>query len=439
MTIEVKNSRNYSATVIRVPELRKAQNSDNLYVIDKLGITAIVDGSWLDRVGELALLFPAEVQLAGDILYENNMYSNQERNKNQAAKGYVDKNQRVRAIKLRGNISNGLALPMSALEFRDSNYAAVEGDVFDTLDGVTVCRKYEIETKSAPLTRSERQGAKVLKRVEDTFLPQHYDTGQWMRERDGVDDEQMLIVTQKLHGTSVRLANTVVKRDLGWRDRLAKFFGVQVREHEYAVVAGSKRVIKDPNNPNQAHFYGTDVWTEALEIWGDSIPKNHIVYGELVGFVPSTGAEIQKGHTYECDDDSLGDEMELYVYRVAVVTENGDMVDLSWSQVKAFCDQHGLEHVPQLAEMRKYAFDIEDFNELDFWAENAKHWSENGEDLYDQEPIMLSEGGTGADEGVAIRIERGLVPEFFKYKNKSHYLYETAQLDTGEADMESQG
>lgn len=36
-----------------------------------------------------------------------------------------------------------------------------------------------------------------------------------------------------------------------------------------------------------------------------------------------------------------------------------------------------------------------------------------------------------------IRVERSLQPEFFKIKNKSHYEYETKQLDTGEVDMES--
>ena len=33
----------------------------------------------------------------------------------------------------------------------------------------------------------------------------------------------------------------------------------------------------------------------------------------------------------------------------------------------------------------------------------------------------------------------GVVPEFFKFKNKSHYLYESNQLDAGEVDLESQG
>lgn len=435
MTIEIKGSRNYSATVIKVPELNKVENSDFLYTIDILGITAIVDASWKDRVGEAALLFPAEVQLDHYFCRFNSLYSSPEMNLNPDGKGYIGKNRRVRSIKLRGTISNGLVLPIdSILCFGDvSSVTLREGDVFDTIGGHTLCEKYVVEQKQAGLTRGEQQQAKAFKRVTETYLPAHYETGQWMREREGIDPNTPVIVTQKLHGTSVRLANTVVKRQLTWKDRLAQKLGIAVKDHDYDLVAGSKRVIKDPNNPNQAHFYGTDVWTEALTHWGEVIPKNFVVYGELVGFTRD-GAPIQKGHTYECQPG----EMELFVYRVAVVTEDGDMVDLSWDQVRAFCERAGIRHTPELIRTTAGELDIEDFNEKDLRIE----WIGQGLDghrVYRDQPAMLSRGGTGADEGIVIRIENKMVPEFYKYKNKSHYEYETKQLDTGEADLESIG
>ena len=52
--------------------------------------------------------------------------------------------------------------------------------------------------------------------------------------------------------------------------------------------------------------------------------------------------------------------------------------------------------------------------------------------------LVISEGGTGKDEGIAIRADRGgSVPDLWKFKNPSHYEYETKQLDSGEEDMES--
>lgn len=434
MTIEIIGTRNYSATVIRVPELRKAQNSDRLYIIDKLGMTAIVDASWLDKVGELALIFPAEVQIAHDILERNNLYTDPELNSNRE-KGYVGKNRRVRAIKLRGTISNALVLPTTALGFRSFHHTWEEGQVFDTFDGTEVCRKYVVETKSAGLTRGEQQVKKAFKRVDETFLPMHFETGQWEREKQNVAESTELIITQKLHGTSVRLANTVVKRQLTWIEKLAQKLGIAVRDHDYDLVAGSRKVIKDPNNPRQDHYYKKDVYTEALLEYGDVIPKNHVIYGELVGFVgdgEGAAKPLQAGHTYEAIADSPDPRKrtQLYVYRVAIVTEDGELIDLSWNQVKAFCVRHGLQNVPELTRSSKETFFVDEFTELDFWKGHQASVA-RGFTGYTDTPVKLSAGGTGKDEGVVIRDESGMVPVFYKFKNPSHYLYETAQLDAG--------
>lgn len=434
MSIEIKGSKNYSATVIRVPKVRKAENSDRLYIIDALGMTAIVDDSWIAREGELALLFPAEVQLSHDYASNNNLYRDPMLNADNPATGYLEANRRVRAMKLRGNISNGLVMPLSSLDPVNQRELK-EGDVFDTIDGVEICRKYVIPTKE-PQDRAAAKVKKAFKRVDATFLPEHFETGHWLREEWQVKPDEELIITQKLHGTSVRLANTIVRRQLKWYERLAQKAGIKVAEHEYDLVAGSKKVIKDPNNPNQNHYYLSDVWTEALKVYGDKLPKNVVVYGELVGYVPNTGAPIQKGHTYECAPGTF----ELYVYRVAIITEDAELYDLSWDAVRHFCKRHGLKHTPELDRMPKAVFDVTQFDELNFYeVQQATKAVFDYQTAYTEDPVRLSEGGTGKDEGIAIRVERGMTPEIYKYKNKSHYLYESAQLDSGEADLESQG
>lgn len=435
MSISIEGLRNYSATVIRVPKVRKAENSDRLYIVDALGMTAIVDDSWIAREGELALLFPAEVQLSHDYAAANGLYRQTlELNNNREDSGYLEKSRRVRAMKLRGNISNGLVMPMSSL--RNYNDYFQVGDVFDTIDGQEICRKYEIPVKPGA-NRADAKVKKAFKRVDTTYLPEHFDTGQWLREEHNVKPYEELIITQKLHGTSVRLANTIVKRQPTRRERFArKFLGAQIAEHGYDLVAGSRKAIKDPNNPNQDHYYGEDIWTDALKIWGERIPKNHIVYGELVGYLPNSDSPIQKGHTYE----ELPGLYNLYVYRVAVITEDAELIDHTWDQVRDFCERHEMEHVPELDRMPKAAFDIEDWNEVNFWETEQAHRRDSEGGLhYVDSPIQISSGGTGVDEGIAIRVERGLTPELYKFKYASHYLYETAQLDSGEVDLESQG
>ena len=436
--LEIKGTRNYSATVIRVPKVRKAENSDRLYIIDVMGMTAIVGDGWVGREGELALLFPAEVQLSHDFCRDNNLYRERELNKDTSEAGYLDTNRRVRALKLRGNISNGLVMPLTSLV--DGLRVAPEvseGDVFDTVEGIELCRKYVVPVKATSAqNRADSKIKKAFKRVDNTFLPEHFDTGQWLREEGHIQPHEELIITQKLHGTSCRLANTVVKRQHTKREKLAaKFLGARIADHEYDLVAGSRKAIKDPNNPNQDHYYQTDIWADALSVYGDRIPKNVIVFGELVGYVPGTGAAIQKGHTYGVQPG----QYELYVYRVAIITEDAELYDLSWDQVRDFCSRHGLKHVPELDRMPKAVFDVMDFNEVNFYEEDQAHRAVNGEQLYTDQPVRLSDGGTGADEGIAIRVERGLTPEIYKYKNKSFYLFESQELDTGEADLESHG
>ena len=186
MTIEIKGTRNYSATVIRVPKVRKAENSDRLYIIDVKGITAIVGDSWIAREGELALLFPAEVQLEPGYMKANNLYRDKELNDDQTQAGYIDTNRRVRAMKLRGNISNGLVMPISSIWFA-STAELSEGDVFDTIDGYAICRKYVVPVKAT--SAQNRAGSKIkkaFKRVDNTFLPEHFETGQWLREEGHV-------------------------------------------------------------------------------------------------------------------------------------------------------------------------------------------------------------------------------------------------------------
>ncbi len=436
MTISISGSRNYSATVIRVPKVRKAENSDRLYVIDVMGMTAIVGDSWVGREGELAVVFPAEVQLSHEYMHGNNLYRDKELNQNKSEAGYIETDRRVRAMKLRGNISNGLVMPLTSLV--DGLRVAPEvseGDVFDTVEGIELCRKYVVPVKaSSAQNRADSKIKKAFKRVDNTFLPAHFETGQWLREQHHVQPHEEVIITQKLHGTSCRIANTIVKRELKWHERLAQKLGIKVAEHGYDLVGGSRKVIKDPNNPNQKHHYKFDIWSDALKMYGDRLPKNIVVYGELVGFVPG-GGPIQQGHTY----DEVPDDYHLYVYRVAIITEDGGLYDLSWDAVRDFCQRHGFDHVPELDRMPKTVFDVMDFNEVNFYEVDQEHRAVKGEQLYTDQPVPLSEGGTGADEGIAIRVERGLTPEIYKYKNKSFYLFESQELDTGEADLESHG
>lgn len=426
--ISIEHEKNYAAQVIEIPELVKAPNSDRLFIANVLGYSIIVDDSWKDREGDLAVFFPAESQVSEGLAEFANLYSSQDLNRVKTEKGYLAKNRRVRAIKLRGNISSALLLPVHVVEmYAEFSLGLVEGDVFDTFNGKEICRKYVLPVKAMHQTPAQKRLKAAFKRVDEKMFPMHIDTGHWLREEYMVSPDDVLIVTQKLHGSSVRFGNVPVKVKPKWHEKLASKLGLRIRETEYDTVGGSRKVIKDPNNPNQAHYYGegNDIWSLTLEKYGKLIPEGFIVYGELIGYTPD-GYPIQKGYTYMRPQG----RMDLFVYRVAVVTPGGSIVDLSWGQVKKFCVERGLAHVPELWRGFKRDFILSDFEERNFYEDDFLYTTD---DYTLDTPIPVGKKKGLKDEGIVIRVDRGdLVPGLFKFKNQSFLVAETAELDERE-------
>ena len=282
------------------------------------------------------------------------------------------------------------------------------GSRFDTINGEEICRKYEKPVK-APTGAAAT--LPKWRRVDDTMLPQHFDTLNYWRERDRIGPHEHVVVTQKLHGTSVRIGRVPVRIKHSWKHRLARWFGIPVREYDVDVVGGSRRVIKDPNDPDQKHFYDRDIWSAAALKYGEAVPENVILYGELVGYVNSK--PIQTGYTYNLPPGKY----DLYVYRVSVVTPNGGLYDLSWAGVKEFCQERGLKHVPELWTGEHRNFDA------DKWVDARYH-----DDGFSN-AVQLSRANT-VDEGVCVRAE-GVIPTILKAKSPQFFEFETKLLDEG--------
>lgn len=416
MKLQEPENKNYSVTVVRVDSIVKLEGSDNIVGVPLLGYQAIVSKD--TQVGDVGILFVAETQLSEEYAKENNLYRHAELNKDSAKAGYIEDNRRVKAMKFRGNTSNALFMPLESLSFTGVNLDDLNvGDVFDTLNGHIICKKYFVRQAGGP--RVEKNKAKVFKRVDEKFLPEHYDSENYFRNKHVIKGNKQVIITQKLHGTSIRVGNTLVKRKLTMRDKLAKKIGVVVAESEYAHVYGSRKVIKDVNNPNQNHYYKSDIWTEEGKKLDDKVPENFILYGELIGWTVD-GAPIQKGYTYRLPQGTS----ELYIYRVAMVSNQGMLVDLSWEQVKEFCRDRGLKHVPELwVGMHRY-FKAEDWLDKNFFKEVSK----TAVPLADESPC---------DEGVCVRVD-GIAPYILKAKSPRFFEHETKMLDEEAVDLEEQ-
>jgi hypothetical protein len=364
----------------------------------------------------LGIVFPAECQLDAAFCRENDLYRHSEQNRNPDAKGYLEDNRRVRAIKLRGHRSDCLFMPIASLAYTAAKLDELtEGDTFDTLNGHRICEKYVIKTKGGG-TGTAKQVKKFV-RVDPRLFPEHVDTDNYFRNSHLIPQSSYVYVTQKIHGTSWRGSRTMVLRKLTLRDRVARRLGVKVDEHEWDAVAGSRKVIKDPNNPMQNHYYETDIWSQYLDRIENVIPEGFVVYGEIVGYT-SDGGAIQPNYTYEKAPGTC----ELYVYRVAVVNVRGVVIDLSWPQVRQFCAERGLSHVPDLWEGLHSELDATTYLDRRF----ADDWSD---------ALPLGANKKLVDEGICIRAD-GLTPTILKCKSPIFLQAESKWLDQGITNIE---
>lgn len=418
MKLEPPINANYCATVVRVKTLVDLPNADRLKGLPLFGLQAIVGLN--TEVGELGILFPAEVQLSVGYACSNNLMRHSELNDDKTAVGYLEDNRRVRALRLRGSRSDALFMPLSSLNDLISIKSVAmltEGDQFDAIDGVEICRKYVRRVRHHDGFSGNLKKRKDP-RVDPRQFPEHFDSLQYLRICDGIPDDTQFIVTQKLHGTSIRVGNVQVTRPLTWIEKIAKWFGARVELTEFASVYGSRKVIKDSNNPLQDHYYDSDLWSNEGKKLDGLIPESYIVYGELIGYTEG-GAPIQTHYTYDC----LPGTRKLFVYRVTHVNPTGFAVDLSWDGIQQFCLAAGLTHVPFLWSGRKSDF-------------RPEHWLDRNfhKALY-LNAIPLA-ADSPCDEGVCIRIE-GLVPQIYKHKSPLFLAHETAMLDAEVEDIEA--
>lgn len=401
----------YAATIVKLDHTHPLENSDNLVGARFFGYNAVIPKSYEPG---FYVMFSAETQLAHAYCHANNLYRKSDLNKDQSKKAYIEENRRIRAIKLRGNTSNCVIMPLESLEYTGANVSELKlNDTFDHLNGVEICRKYAVKTTEPKALRSQ---SPKFSRVDKRLMPEHIKTVQYWRYQKEFNS-RFVVVTQKLHGTSIRLSNIPVSRPLTIREKIAKKFGVKVDDHVYDYVYGSRRVIKDVNDPDKNHFYDVDLWSKVGEKHRDVIPKNYILYGEIIGWVDEH-KPIQPDYTYNLAPG----KNELYIYRVATVNPDGVVADLSWDGVREFCIELGLRSVPELTRCFGHDLNVDDFMNRMYHSEGFN------------QAVPLSSNKT-KDEGIAIRYE-AQVPVVAKAKCSEFLEKETRDLDKNEMDVE---
>jgi len=352
--LTINTPSNYLAKVVQLGIPKVHPNANRLQIFSVNGYEIITDMS--RQSGDICIYFPIECQIDQKILSKMNLFSDKDLNEDKNIAGYVHKTGRVRAVKLRGIMSEGMVLPYSEImNVLGISYLDIIGEAqqfinqeFDTIDGYTICQKY------VPVIKEVRSGGgtgekKILK-VNDILIPGqfnfHYSTS---KLQDNIwkfqNEDDKIVITDKWHGTSAVFSNLLTKRKLSFWEKVKKFFGSDVKTKEYSKMYSSRTVIKSVEgkyNTPEGGYYNSDIWGKVFEEIKDKLFQSYTIYGEIVGY---TGEKmIQAGYDYGCKPG----EHKFLVYRITQTTRMGAVLEYSWDEIKDFCREHQLEHVPEL-------------------------------------------------------------------------------------------
>jgi len=211
---------------------------------------------------------------------------------------YLRKGQRVRTVKLRKVYSECLLIPFKYLAPKSLENNVTEGHDMMEILGIT---KYEPPVKTVQLS----VGGRKVKYHQNPNFHVYYKFPNQKNVPDMFNEEDIVTVTRKLHGTNARYG-IVRKKKLSLWDQVRKLFGNKWVNYEY--VYGSHNVEKGSDSQG---FYSTDVWRTVADdyeikskLWKfvktfkepNLLGEGLIIYGEIYGY------GIQKNYNYGLED-----------------------------------------------------------------------------------------------------------------------------------------
>ena len=453
----------YNAYITRIKNMHKHPNADRLQIGECFGNAVIVSMEYEDN--QLGVYFPSDGQLSVEFAEVNNLFRKKDENGNNIG-GYMDPDKRnVTAIKLRGEKSDGLFLPLKSLESFGDITTLREGDRIDNFNGHEICCKYVPRKQNRRGHYSDGNKTRKKKVPVAPLFAEHADTEQLAYNLGAFKTGDEIEITLKMHGTSQRtgyLPVLVGYKDTpmcelrnAWRKMWHDLFKVKTpfeEEHngdpvyDWGYVSGTRRTVLENF---EGGYYGINEFREAhSKFFEGKLNKGEEIFYEVVGFT-HTGAPImasgdnkklndkefvkQYGQTtvfsYGCSSTGTKElpmsetglpygavvdapQSDIYVYRMTMTNEDGFTVEYTPDFMRYRCEQMGVKTVPVFAKFILHDYDLEMDTRTP--GEIVKDAAEK---YYDgPDPI----GKTHIREGVVVRIINR--PKLCAYKHKNWFF-----------------
>lgn len=422
------------AFITEIKNVHRHSNADKLNIGECFGNQVIV--SLETKENEIGVYFATDCQLGEEYAEYNNLVRKKDSDGNNIG-GYLEPDKRnIRALKLRGEMSDGLFMPLKSLEkFTDVSTLKV-GDCVDTLGGIVIAKKYIPKRNNREQNTNPKQKTVKIKTVDFPLFVEHVDTEQYAYNKHKFKEGDLVTITLKCHGTSARTSNTIrqekVKQTF-FNKLLIKLGLKQPIQTSYGIVTGTRRVVLD-NFEDDKGYYGTNEFRKKYhDDLSNKLHKSESIFYEIVGFLENSASIMPT-----CDNKRMNDkefikqygatttfaygcepnQNRMLVYRMNMTNEDGDTVEYPTSLIKQRCEEMGLEFVPVLDQF--FFTTIEDLEE------RVKKYTD-GADLIDPRHIR---------EGIVLRIENRTKFVALKNKSRDFKILEGIIKDAGVLDTE---
>jgi RNA ligase (TIGR02306 family) len=241
------------------------------------------------------------------------------------------KKSRVRSIKIRGAMSQGMMVSLENL-----------GIVPNTKVGTDVAKKLGIEKYTPPVKGQPSQMQATKHRHKNPNFRKYTEINHFKYYSNALDDLD-IVVTEKIHGTNFRSGHVKFNAYNIW-NKFLHTIGKSFNKWQYEFAYGSHNVQLTNKGKRNKTFYGKNVYYKIAEQYDlKNILKNgEVIYAEIYG------SGIQKGYTYGCKDNE---------HRMAVMDVMIDGKYLDYLDAVRFCDYRNLPIVPELY-FGKYDYEI---------------------------------------------------------------------------------
>jgi RNA ligase (TIGR02306 family) len=286
--------------VVRIKDIIKHDNADKLEIAVVKGWSCVVQKEQF-KIGDLAVYIPIDSVIPQELIDKYNLT-------------YLRHGDRVRTVKLRGVISQGLLLTLP--------------DGVDWKEGMDVTETMEITKYEPPEPGYQSQSdlsRSTAKRPNPLFVK--YTDIENIKNYNNV----LTVISEKCHGTNMRASNLPRYNKTFWDKVKSLFLG----KTEFLV--GSRNVqftFKNKRDFYYKKFNGKNIYVEMAKKYklDEVLPKGYIIYGEIYG------SKIQE-LTYGKKDG----EIDVVFFDLMI---DGKYADFEVFQ--DFCNKNNLPYAPIL-------------------------------------------------------------------------------------------